>query len=110
MIDSSDYALWSFEAEQTAERAVGLESAAITTDQRSRIRSLFGQLGISSAQEQFAIVREITGQAISRVDQLTRDNAQVLIYSLPSLIRSSTAAKTGNAWDDREGDTWIDRL
>jgi hypothetical protein len=82
----------------------------LTESQRMALRGFFEQLGLSTAKEQFAVVEEITGQRLSKVHELTERNAMMLIFQLPGRIRSSTRANTGNAWADREEDTWIDKL
>lgn len=86
------------------------EPTLMNDGQRARIREFFSQLGITAAREQYALVEEITGQPIDRVDQLTEANAQLVIYNMPARIENRRASRTGNAWADRDEDTWIDRL
>ena len=82
----------------------------ITESQRIAIRGAFVQLGIVDARGQFEIVEELTGHRITAVAQLEARHAQTLIYRLGDRVKSAGRKNTGNAWDDREEDTWIDKL
>lgn len=78
--------------------------------QRADIRALFTQLGVTDAQGQFTIVGELTGTTIASVSELTAAVAARLINGLQARVALAGKGRTGNAWDDREEDTWIDRL
>lgn len=82
----------------------------IGESQRSALRALFEQLGVSDAKGQFQVVEEVTGQRIRSVNELLASNAQVLIHQLPARILNRGKKNTGNAWADRDEDTWIDNL
>jgi len=82
----------------------------MTESQRTAIRHLFSQLGVSTAREQLEIVRELTGRGVNSVADVTQHHAQSLIYGLSEKVRTSGRKNTGNSWDDREEDTWIDKL
>ncbi|TXK03396.1 hypothetical protein FVP60_10930 [Microbacterium mitrae] len=78
--------------------------------QRATIRDLFARIGVNDAKGQFAVVAELTGARISSVRELTSSDANILIKMLTSRAASAGRQQTGNSWDDREEDTWIDRL
>lgn len=82
----------------------------MSESQRARIRALFADLGVATAREQFKTVAETTGVRISSVAELEATTAQTLISRLESRVASRGSANTGNSWDDREEDTWIDRM
>jgi hypothetical protein len=82
----------------------------MTESQRARIRELFRQLGIVEARDQFTLVKELTGQDVTSVTQVSEADARKLILLLPAKIESLRSRHTGNAWSDRTEDTWIDRL
>ncbi|QKJ18574.1 hypothetical protein [Microbacterium hominis] len=91
------------------------ESASVrrlpmTEGQRSEIRELFSRLDISTAARQFEVTAELTGVRISRVGELDAATAHRLIGALNRRVQTSGRLTTGNSWDDREEDTWIDRL
>ena len=84
--------------------------AGLNSVQRDAIRELFAKIGVVSAREQFDIVAELTGVRIASVAELESGPASVLIQMLRGRAARSGRASTGNAWADREEDTWIDRL
>lgn len=86
------------------------QTVMMSEAQRATIRTLFAQLGINDARRQFLVVGELTGTTIGSVSELTGSAAGRLIDGLGARIAQSGRARTGSAWDDREGDTWIDRL
>jgi hypothetical protein len=97
-------------AEESASPETTKTAALMTASQRRSLKELFGQLGLTTAREQFEVVEEVTGQRISAVAELLAANAQALIYQLPARIQSQKRIVTGNDWADREEDTWIDKL
>lgn len=82
----------------------------MTAVQRETIRELFAQIGVIDARAQFDIVAELTGVRITSVAALEVGPANVLIQMLRGRAARSGHVNTGNAWADREEDTWIDRL
>jgi hypothetical protein len=78
--------------------------------QRSEIRSLFESLEVRAARQQFDLVAEITGTKISSVQDLNGATAQRLIGRLRTRVANLGRASTGNSWDDRTEETWIDQL
>lgn len=78
--------------------------------QRGEIRELLGQLGVTSARSQFDLVYELTTKRIASVAELDFATAQTLIRRLRNKVQNQGRANSGNAWDDREDDTWIDKL
>lgn len=78
--------------------------------QRSEIRSLFQRLDVTTAGEQFQLVRDLIGVQLTSVTQLTAADAQRLLSRLTVRVTASARTPTGNAWADRDGDTWIDKL
>lgn len=82
----------------------------LSPTQRQSIRELFAHLGVTEARAQFDMVAELTGVRISSVVDLDAQAANVLLQMLRGRVARSGNANTGNAWADREEDTWIDRL
>lgn len=78
--------------------------------QRTEIRQLFGELGVTGAREQFTLVEETIGVRLNSVADLSAADAQRLIPRLQSRVQASARRNTGNSWDDRDEDTWIDKL
>jgi hypothetical protein len=82
----------------------------MTTLQRQIIRELFAQIGVADARAQFNTVAELTGVRIASPADLEAGPADVLIHLLRGRVARSGRVSTGDAWADREEETWIDRL
>lgn len=82
----------------------------LTASQRSTIATLFAELGISLARDQFALIKEATGLSISRALDLDESAAQTAIHALRARVQSMHATRTGDAWTDRTDDTWLDKM
>jgi DNA polymerase-3 subunit epsilon len=82
----------------------------MTNEQRAQIRGLFGQLGVGDAHTQFEVTEELTGTRIRSVAELDSATAHRLIAGLHRRLANLAKVRSGNSWDDREDDTWIDRL
>lgn len=82
----------------------------MSDSQRTAIRALFQALGITSAREQFDQVAEMTGKRIAAVGELDARTANTLISLMKARVNGLGRSSTGNSWDDRQEDTWIDRL
>ena len=99
-----------FSDEESADSEPEPVTKSLTSSQREALRKAFVRLGVLSAREQFAIVAELTGQRIKSVQDLQESHAQTLIHRLEEKANSIGRQNTGNAWNDREEDTWIDKL
>lgn len=82
----------------------------MTARQRAEIRALFTELGVTAASRQFEVVMQLTGTRITSVVHLEAAAAQRLIAALQRRVADRSRVRTGNSWDDRSEDTWIDRL
>ncbi|GAA4742139.1 hypothetical protein GCM10025783_11810 [Amnibacterium soli] len=78
--------------------------------QRESLRAAFAQLGVTAAKDQFALVETLTGQRISSPRELGAQQAQALLIQLRRRSEQAGQTFTGNAWADRQEDTWIDKL
>lgn len=99
-----------FDGDEIAHSATQPLTKTLTVSQREALKKAFAELGVTDAPGQFAIVEELTGQRISSVEELQERHAQTLIHRLGDKVAAVGRKNTGNAWDDREEDTWIDRL
>ncbi|WP_105034125.1 hypothetical protein [Cryobacterium aureum] len=83
---------------------------SMTDSQRRLIRDAFDLLGLKNAQEQFAVVEELTGVHIRSVHDLQESTARTLLHFLGSRVKNAHKKNTGDTWADRDEDTWIDKL
>jgi hypothetical protein len=71
------------------------------------IREALTARGLTTMTERQQAVEAVTGRPVESLRALTRAEALRVV----SELSPTTAPKAGaSAWDDREGDTWIDRL
>lgn len=82
----------------------------LTDAQRQELRTMFAELERTTAREQFALVEELIGVRLARVGDLSASSASLLIERLRRRVTSRSRTSTGSAWDERDEDTWIDRL
>ncbi|WBM79851.1 hypothetical protein KIV56_17035 [Cryobacterium breve] len=85
-------------------------SKPMTSSQRAAIRESFAALGVADVRGQFSLVEELTGIRIMSVADLQEHDAQSLILRMAGKVSSLGRRNTGNTWDDRDEDTWIDKL
>lgn len=85
------------------------EEPAITDQQILSIRRAFEEAGISSMEERQQLIESCVVRPVARLRDLqARDVRRVLKRISDQQHR--TAPKTGSAWDNRDEDTWIDKL
>lgn len=94
---------------QPAKSPDQVEEIPIREEQVRQLRDAFAAAGINSMDERRAIIESCTVRAVTTIrDLLAKDVRFVLRRieerSLPSKPTS------GSAWDNREEDTWIDKL
>jgi hypothetical protein len=99
-----------FEPEDTTKPESAPLDRQMSGSQRDALKTAFAALGILDARGQFAIVEELTGKRITSVKELQERDAQTLIHRLAAKVNAIGRRNTGNTWDDREEDTWIDKL
>jgi hypothetical protein len=99
-----------FDLAGSHQRLGSVPQSPMTAVQRQAIRELFAKLGITTASEQFSAVADLTGVRVASVAEVKVDTANVLIRSLQGRVARLASGRSGNAWADREEDTWIDRL
>lgn len=90
-------------ASNSAENAGSLADWQIT-----QLRESLAKSGAQSMAERQRLVEEIVGRPVPALRELTIPEARKLLESLAA--RRQSAAGAGSSWDDRDGDTWIDRL
>lgn len=102
--------LFEEEGENQPQSTVGAVDPMMSETTRAQVRRAFERLGVTTAREQFVVVAELTGQRITSAAELTQKHAQLLLVRLTRRAESLGTRSTGNAWADREEDTWIDKM
>jgi hypothetical protein len=92
------------------ERHAPLQPMPITEEQIAQIRASFADAGIHEQNERKKIIESCVVRAVSSLRDLYATDAHRLLNLLRQ--RRDTRPKTvgGSAWDNREEDTWIDKL
>lgn len=84
----------------------------ITSVEVEKIRSAFSDAKIRGQDERKNIIEESVGREVKSLKHLLGHEVPRVIYALNDLILASRGPKVNDrsAWDDREEDTWIDKL
>lgn len=75
----------------------------------ARLREKLDATGLTSMEDRRGFIEELAGRSVASLRDLTYAEARDLLASMP-IRESSRKPQEGSAWDQREGDTWIDRL
>lgn len=75
--------------------------------QIDRLRQRLDALGLVTMAERQALIEELAGRSVASLQQLTSAEARAIDERLTP--RRSRASE-GSSWDNRDEDTWIDRL
>lgn len=87
-----------------------LEHMIITEDQVVQIRAAFADAGIDDQDERKAFIESCTARRVNSLRELYASDAQRLLGRIRERKDARPKTLGGSAWDNREEDTWIDRL
>lgn len=98
-----------FDLPESAEASPVIKDPLISPEQMASIRSAFERAGIASMAERQEVIQSCVIRKISNIRELySRDVRQVLARI--EGWGSKSKPTSGSAWDNREEDTWIDKL
>lgn len=98
-----------FDLPEAAPTPPVIEDIPISPEQIASIRNAFDRADIDSMVERQEVIQSCVVRKISNIRELnSRDVRQVLARINGWGRKSETAS--GSAWDNREEDTWIDKL
>lgn len=81
----------------------------ISEAQVASIRQAFSSTGIDSMKDRQELLQSCTVRPISNIRELYARDVRRILKRINE--RSQTAvARSGSAWDNRDEDTWIDKL
>lgn len=81
----------------------------VTDGQVVQLRAKLDGSGLTSMAERQALIEKLAGRPVASLRDLTMAEARVLLFAIPT-ASTGHSRRQGSAWDQREGDTWIDRL
>lgn len=85
------------------------EEPRISINQIAILRGAFDDAGIMSMEERQKIIESCTIRPIANIRELLARDVRPILDRISQRI-NSTGLAVGNAWDNREEDTWIDKL
>lgn len=98
-----------FDLEQTTQQAP-LSTPPISEDQISSLRDAFAAARINSMEDRKDVIESCTfPRVIVNIRELLARDVRPILRRIEER-RSNKRPAVGSAWDNREEDTWIDKL
>jgi hypothetical protein len=98
-----------FEIEEPSPSSNVLAPLPIKPEQIQEIRAAFDKAGVESQSDRKALIESVVIREVASLRELRAVEARRILQRIDGL-HSPQAASTGSAWDNREEDTWIDKL
>ncbi len=86
-----------------------IEDPVISLGQIATIRTAFDSAGIADMAERQEVIQSCVIRRISNIRELYSREARQVLALIERWGRKSEST-SGSAWDNREEDTWIDKL
>ncbi|WP_091607344.1 hypothetical protein [Arthrobacter koreensis] len=107
-MDHSEPGLFNLvEEEETS--ASSPADAPLTEEQIEAIRRAFTEAGLDSMQERQELIEACTARPVTNIRELRAQDYRRVLKRI-SEKRQPSASTSGSAWDNRDEDTWIDKL
>lgn len=78
--------------------------------QVDNLRKALDALNLETMAERQAVVEELVGRPVDSLRDLTFAESRTISEALVARRTDTRGSDAGSAWDNREEDTWIDRL
>jgi DNA polymerase-3 subunit epsilon len=98
-----------FEIDGQAHSPNVLAPLPIKPEQIQAIRDAFAKAGVDSQDDRKALIESVVVREVASLRELQGVDAQRILQRIEGLARPKSAS-TGSAWDNRDEDTWIDKL
>lgn len=98
-----------FEINEPAPSPNVLAPIPIKSEQVQAIRDAFEKAGVVSQDDRKALIESVVVREVASLRELNAVDARRILQRIEGL-RSPKPTSTGSAWDNREEDTWIDKL
>ncbi|WP_400160568.1 hypothetical protein [Arthrobacter sp. BPSS-3] len=95
---------------EAPEGEVPLKHMLITDGQVAQIRAAFAEAGIHEQNERKAVIESCVVRAVSSLRDLYSTDAHRVLNLLRQRRDGRPTTVVGSVWDNREEDTWIDKL
>ncbi|MFF1254923.1 hypothetical protein ACFVYC_20845 [Pseudarthrobacter sp. NPDC058329] len=87
--------------------AAALQELPIRPEQVQQIREAFDKAGVTEQDERKALINSVIVRDIASLRELHAAEVRRVVMAIEQRTKPKS---TGSAWDDREEDTWIDKL
>lgn len=94
---------------ETADTSTPGAPLPVRPEQVAKLRREFERAGIMGQEERKEIVESVTGRPVASLHDLQDVEGQRILVLVKG-INPRKPDRTGTAWDDREEETWIDKL
>ncbi|MGO2069231.1 hypothetical protein [Glutamicibacter arilaitensis] len=74
------------------------------------IRQAFDKAGISHQLDRQHLIVQALGRNVQALTEVKSSEVKTIVYRILDSIAGEQAKSTRSAWDDRDEDTWIDKL
>lgn len=81
----------------------------ISEDQVSQLRAAFEAAGVSAMEDRRELIESCTIRPVASIRELLARDVRPILQRIQARTTTLPAGR-GSAWDNREEDTWIDRL
>jgi hypothetical protein len=98
-----------FDIDHPAQAPDVLAPLPIKPEQIQAIRDAFEHAGIDSQGDRKALIESVVVREVSSLSQLQAVETRRILQRIEGL-QAPKPRSSGSAWDDREEDTWIDKL
>lgn len=99
-----------FDLGQEPTQTPSFEEPLITDQQVQSIREAFQFAGITSMEERQELIESCTARPVSSIRELEGRDFRRVLKRIRERQQGPKAGGTGSAWDNRDEDTWIDKL
>ncbi|MFP3460084.1 hypothetical protein R5O87_04455 [Arthrobacter globiformis] len=98
-----------FDIDESAPSSNVLAPLPIKPGQIEEIRAAFEEAGVSSQDERRALIESVVVREVASLRELKAVEVRRILQRITG-VRGRNLTATGSAWDNREEDTWIDKL
>lgn len=98
-----------FDIPDQAPAVVEFEDPLVTEQQVATIRRAFDDAGIESMDERQKLIQSCTVRPVANIRELYMRDVRQVLKRIEDW-KNYTGPSTGSSWDNREEDTWIDKL
>ncbi|GLU61588.1 hypothetical protein [Paenarthrobacter ureafaciens] len=99
--------LFDIPSSRATEAPEALRELPIRPEQIAQIREAFDKAGVSEQDERKSLINSVLIRDVASLRELYAVEVRRILQAIEQRTKPKS---TGTAWDDREEDTWIDKL